>query len=420
MKQSLSDSFRRKSKFNIYELNLIVILTGYPIISFLPDFLHVESRQISVPFRFLVLLLSICVLFIGAKNKTSYEKTIVTRLLIVFLVLYILKMFFNLIWGPEFNYALSNEEYIFWSVGGCFIPMLSVEFIKKIDFVKVAKRTIYILFAVLVLSLFNNKEALANTIENRLDANSSLNSITYGHLGVTLSLLSIYFLELKGNKLFYILTFILGAYIMLISGSRSPVVAFVLCLIVLALVRRNKWVIGALIISVVIIVTSLTIFISFIKGINPVIVDRITAFITENNKSDERSILYKDAIDDFLQYPITGKHFLLSHGIGAGYYPHNLVIEAFMALGLIGGCFFLYLIFMALKVCLLFLKRNYTFSWISLLFIQSLTLGLASGALWAAQAFWVLMMLLFAIHNKRLKLKQQNSFNKKLEKTLQL
>jgi Flp pilus assembly protein TadB len=75
---------------------------------------------------------------------------------------------------------------------------------------------------------------------------------------------------------------------------------------------------------------------------------------------------------------------------------------------------------MALKVCLLLLKNNYTFSWVSLLFIQSLTLGLASGALWSAQAFWVLMMLLFAIYNKRLKLKQQTSLNNKFERALQL
>jgi O-Antigen ligase len=409
----------RKSKFNIYELNLIIILTGYPIISFLPDFYGVDTRIITVPFRVFALVLSILAFFMGVNNKREFKKTVLPRLLILFYIIYLLKIFYNLAFGPEIKYALSKEEYIFWSFGVCFIPILSVEFINKIDFINVARKMIYILFAVMVISIFNNKEALKSTIETRLDANSALNSITYGHLGVTLCLLSVYFLGLSKNKLFYILSFVLGTYVMLISGSRSPIVALVLCLVFMALVRRNKWVIGILITLGIVIVTSFTIFIGFIKKINPIIVERITALVTDKEQS-QRNKLFNDAIDDFLQSPVIGKHFLLSHGVGEGFYPHNLLVEAFMALGLIGGCFFLYLVFAALRVCIGFLKKNFSFSWVSLLFIQAFILGLASGAFWGSQAFWILMMLLFSIYDRQKILQRKIRLNNKILQTAEI
>ncbi len=346
----------------------------------------------------------------------SFKKSVLTKFLIVFYILYLLKVFYNLAFGPDVNYALPKEEYVFWSLGVCFIPMLSATFIRKVDFVSVSQKMIYIFFAVLIVSIFNNKEALKSTIDTRLDANSALNSITYGHLGVTLCLLSVYFLQLNKNRLFYILSFVLGAYITLISGSRSPVFALVLCLIFVALVKRNKWVIGGLITFGIVIVSSFTIFISFIQKINPIIVERLTTLVTDKEQS-QRNKIFSDAIDDFMQYPVTGKHFLLSHGFGEGFYPHNLIIEAFMALGLIGGCFFLYLVFVALKFCIKFLKKNYSFSWVSLLFVQSLILGMASGSLWGSQVFWILMMLLFSIYDRQTILQRKIGLNNKILQT---
>ncbi len=146
MDDTLLNNRYRKSKFNIYELNLIVILTGYPIISFLPDLFNVDSRIGTIPFRAIALLLSLSTLFIGANRSTSYKKSIITKLLIIFYILYLLKIFSNLAFGPDINYAQSKEEYIFWSVGVCFIPMLSCLYIRKINFTRVAKKQFLVFY----------------------------------------------------------------------------------------------------------------------------------------------------------------------------------------------------------------------------------------------------------------------------------
>ncbi len=122
-------------------------------------------------------------------------------------------------------------------------------------------------------------------------------------------------------------------------------------------IRKNKLGIGVVTVLGIVIVTSFTLFIGFLNNINPILADRLTLLFTDKDQS-ERSIFFKDAFDDFMQYPVTGKHFLLSHGLGVGYYPHNFIIEAFMAMGAVGGVFFLYLIFRSLKICVKFLKKK--------------------------------------------------------------
>ncbi|WP_287204143.1 hypothetical protein, partial [Mesorhizobium sp.] len=49
------------------------------------------------------------------------------------------------------------------------------------------------------------------------------------------------------------------------------------------------------------------------------------------------------AISDFIDSPIVGKHFI-DMNWGPGLYPHNILIETLMALGLVGAVP-LYLIF---------------------------------------------------------------------------
>jgi len=78
-------------------------------------------------------------------------------------------------------------------------------------------------------------------------------------------------------------------------------------------------------------------------------------------------------------------------------YPHNLVLESFMAFGVFTGVPFTFLLVYATVKALQLARLQPNCLWVTLLFVQYSVAGMFSGALSFSSALWVLMVLVVAL-----------------------
>jgi O-antigen ligase len=109
--------------------------------------------------------------------------------------------------------------------------------------------------------------------------------------------------------------------------------------------------------------------------------------------SSGRDILYKEAIDIFLQNPIFGKQFLLNNGT----YSHNSILDVMMGLGFCGVLVWIYLIWKDVKLTYHHVFNKTSLMIIGLLSIQSIFKGFLSGAMYMDNGLAVCMIIILSI-----------------------
>ena len=184
-----------KLKEYLSTLNLIMLVSGYAFVTslFVPIVSNVEvvTTLVTVPYRALILLLSLVVLFL---HLTGHRQiTYFTKLYIVFWILLLFRMFYDLEIRDDFfvSDSLRNKLWLY-SIGVCFISMISVLLsIRSINF-KMCFWGIYLTTTIsMILSLKANEALFMNDI-GRLEGNVALSSISFGHSGVLGALLSLF------------------------------------------------------------------------------------------------------------------------------------------------------------------------------------------------------------------------------------
>jgi O-antigen ligase len=267
---------------------------------------------------------------------------------------------------------------------------------------KMAFNWTYFLIAVtLGISLFSNESLWITTVEvQRPDANVALNTISFGHLGATGTILSLYcFGKMKLgvlNKIVVIVVMALSIYCMLRAASRGPVIAFAIVSLFWMICRFRRLSLGLTIITctMALIIVFLDPIISVLGEISPILEMRLR----DNNDSTTRFPIYSAAINAFLDNPITGKQFVVFFGGTTYAYPHNIVLEAFMALGLLGGVILVYILVSAFKVCYLTVHSSREDYWISLILIQQTAALFFSGTFYEDQVLSALLAYVFMAH----------------------
>src|SRR5690606_4793044 len=80
-----------------------------------------------------------------------------------------------------------------------------------------------------------------------------------------------------------------------------------------------------------------------------------------------------------------------------GGYPHNIVVEVLQTTGVLGFIPFLILISRALILCFKNFKRNKSYAWVFVIFIQALIQSMFSGAIYTSAWLWTSMALAFSV-----------------------
>lgn len=392
--------------------NLFLIFIGYQLVTtlFLPNFASYDgtqdgtlvSRAITVPYRAFALGISLIVLLLNWRKPT--KTGVPLKLYFFFWLMLILRIFYDLFIRTDVHVNSSNaRELIIYVFCVCLIPSLSAY--KSLSSISLEKAFKFILwgYAILIPLFYYNNPLLFSigSTDYRLSGNIAMNTIAFGHYGVTLTLLSFFWGKNTNiNWEVYLSYFfmLIGVFVMLRAGSRGPLVALFTCFIFYYISRQktsNSAVIIFLSIVAFIYAISDLIF-DAIRAISPILAERLTLsgrYTELEEFSNGRSSLYDQAIEKFYDSPIFGESFAIINSDGSFIYSHNMVLDAFMALGLLGGIMFIIILLYAFIKSRFLIMSNFKHWWIALLCIQYIIYNLMSGAFYQSATLNVLLIM---------------------------
>lgn len=221
-------------------LFLIFVITGYVFFSALAIPLGIEnSRVFALPYRIAVAAFS--VFFIWKNRDHLSLASLPVIALIAFWLLYAVKCWYSFkthTYNPNVLEITAEHQARIFLIA--LIPSLGLLLLnyKKVDLNAVLKCCFWILLIMLIL---NALYGLLNMENGRMPHIFSVYYISYGHLGASLALLSIYFLCFqKYSGVLYFIGLLVGLYIIVEGFARSPFLAFVIGSAFLLLLSRRK------------------------------------------------------------------------------------------------------------------------------------------------------------------------------------
>lgn len=394
---------------HIYILLAVLNLVGQPLVAGLSELLGMGSTSFSIFMRLIILSLSLLLIGITLGNRVKFVRGLFWIPLIVFWFAYLLRIYVDTSFDMK---VLSRDvnDYWYWAVGACFVPMLGMLTYQKINyFIKSYKVCLAMLILASFLVAFLGTGSYTNEFGISVDIGrlniKSLNPISVGHLGLSLILLSIWPFIYAGKlsfgykKIVNIAAGLLGLYLLLASASRGPLITLIFVLVFYFTGQniRRYWKILPVFALFFVIVTQGAQYIED-DGSYRVLSRSEGAFSGEDVAVLGRQLAYLGAINQFTQSPIYGSS--LEEKITRKY-PHNVVLESFMATGLIGGLSFLFLILYGFYISYKIVKMKHEHGWISLIFMQYLIAAQFSGALYLATVMWTFLAINIALYSSR-------------------
>lgn len=391
---------------NIY---VIFLLYGSAFLSFIPTLIGIPPA-IPLYFNYAVnILLSLFIIFVGNYLKTFSVSYKFIFPLFLFLIVYVLRLIDNLYVLDIFTVTFPNPStYFLYLFVLNVIPCVGLCFCSNIDFTYVFKWGYRILFIVLLMSLwynlFSNIEKTSNL---RNTGNDIIGALSYGHYGVTFSILSLVKMNSSSskNKYVFVLGYLFGLFVMYLSGSRSPLIALVICT-VLYLFGSNGLFKGAFILILLVFPLYLLwdeIFL-FLSSFHSGFIQRLLMSF-ESGDTSGRDVIYSDMWKQIWEDPLLGRYFVVYSGEYAGYYPHNMILEALGATGILIGMFFIYWLVRMIMGAVKIISWKDKRCWVSLVFLQYMIFGMSSKALYTNTYFWYFvtlqMVILFSFNTKK-------------------
>ncbi|ANF51543.1 hypothetical protein A0O34_13975 [Chryseobacterium glaciei] len=377
----------RSNKLQVFFLTLM--LYGYELISFFPDLLKIESRPLSIVLRLVVVVTGILVIF---KNQMRLTKVHV--LLFFFWALYLLRLFYDAAITSK-NIMSPIDDY--WSFS--LLIMISIfacatNFSKK-TLLDVKNYVLIILFIVNIWGLYNNVTApqiVPDDILVRADGNSALNTVSFGKTSSVLFFLC--FISLLKNKKnlitgIYILGMILSLYNVFMAGSRGPLVQLLAALLLYLAVNLKQVKLKYVFLFFIAGIILLNLFPSYFD-VSKLIFQRISETGFSSNENDQyRGSLLKSAWEQFLDNPFFGDSIETNFG---NTYPHNIILESFMAMGIIGGILSI-IIFMLNAIYSMKLMQVFAYSLFGAILIMDTVGSMSAGSIVNYLLIWPMLSL---------------------------
>ncbi len=377
--------FKKLKQENNYLSSILfaMILVGYAIFAGITTVFGVEDASLSIIYRLIILVVASVLLFkawVNHGSRVNYGFLIGAS----FLFFYITRMFFEWLFNSHGS-KLDWSDFWLFLILVCLVPALPYVWkgnIPNESFTPV----VVIIFGMigLILNLYyisrvGDLSIRDQMLSGRLEG-ERLNPIAYGHLGVSTVLVSLWVLIIR--KKINILTIsgvVVGVLGVLASGSRGPFLSLVVCLVLIFMqlkLRAVSFIAVSVAICVAIIILS-----GFASEFDDILIwDRVRNSLFDD---DSRNQILSDAYHAFLDNIISGA------GYPFGVYPHNIVMEAFMTSGIIGGVLMVVTLAAGVVASLRLLK-NKEFSWVSLLFIQYLLFSMVSSSIYYSNILWML------------------------------
>jgi hypothetical protein len=389
-----------------FSLILALSLAAYPLGAAIAQALGIQNTPISIATRIVIASLSIILIVkFVSKNRTNYNNKIII-LTLFFWFCYFLRIYYDTIVNltPMF---FEPYEYWIWGIGGSFIPMLGLALVigeERNGFLHF--RTLYYMFLVSGVSVALTASTTVDTVYGQDNSGRlnlvALNPISLGNVGASLFLMSfwILFLWKRPRKLLsnvlYAGSGLLGAFLMLASNSRGPLMGLALAL-VFAFVAMNSsrkfWIVLVTIIAAAAFVPAA---ILIDQTFNTGIYERLIA----QDQFEDGNVLgrydrYTLAMKSFTDQPFLGTGLEIPE---IGGYPHNVVIESFIAVGLFGATAFITLLVILFCKAFIILRSDRGYGWLSLLYVQYVVAAQFSGSIYGSTIMWTIIGALLPLY----------------------
>lgn len=382
------DLYREKYIFttNIYGL--------FFVLSFIPDLIGVNEAFIIYPIWSLRVVMAIMMI------KYNYKKYVIINLFealyFYVIILYTFNIFYDFYTLNESAVVTKGRVFndlIIFIIG----ILIAITF--KYEGLVLSEKSFNSLllvtsFGLLLALFFSNTVYYQYASYYRYQPNNMINGVIYGQAGAAVSLMCMWGVLNRQDKhykyLLYIL-FFLGIISIAKSGARASILALIVTFIYYY--YSQKGAIKSIIfysLAIVMVYFFYSDISLFLEKNNISIFYRLERAVNIGDFSN-RDVNYEVAIQEILESPIYGNFYLLKGGLVQGHYPHNYLLEAFMAMGLLGGVPFVILIIVSLTKSYDIMKNNSSSSWIAMLYLQLLIMGMFSTSLYGSQAFWGLL-----------------------------
>ena len=382
----------RLQKWGLTQFPAIVLalsIAGYPIAGLISFSLDIPSTDASIPFRILVFVLAMVTIAIYLPKS---ELLVSVTVILAFWFAYLCRLLYdayvvNLI-GAEF--ALSF--FLVATLVPSLALMVAANHVHE-DAVAVWAHVLGGLVCIWALIIESSGVSIDRNLTETVGRLSvdTVNPISLGHVAVT-AVIAGYYLWGKIRSIrvrFLIAMNSIACMICLIeTGSKAPAIALVLTIAFLIAVRVGIWrmLLGKL--GVVVITTTLIVLLYTEMFSELPLYTRI-----ENIGSDFSTIDRIDALTDAIQQaadnPWLGSAFM---ELNSAEYPHNSIVEAFMALGIPAGLVFIGITITGIRRAVTLSKTTRAFS--ALMFVQYLIGSMFSGSLYGNVVFWTSLVML--------------------------
>ncbi len=354
-----------------------IALFGYPIVGNLISLFQLESRVLSIPFRVAVGVFSLWLIATTKRLRIDGWR----RLMLMIWFLYCLRLVHDWVF-PELDgadYAL--QFFIATSV----LP--AVALLKARAFHQ--RRYALVAFIIastgaitsLLTAMFGNAEVQDVTATSGRLSLAALDPVSLGHLATSAILCG--FVLWRGAripaKLCIAVIFLGLLWCLILTGSKGPALALVLCIGLWAVRNGQAWKFAVLALPVLALVLAS-------EG-NP-LADRLSGS-QEDESTVDRLVVLNDSFKQIEGSPFIGSAFV---ELNSGFYPHNVFVEAGLALGVPGALLFLALMLFGCWRAWKALRGEYAL--LGLLYFEGLFAAATAGAIFGATLLWITLAML--------------------------
>lgn len=384
---------------SLYAAVLTLSLVGFPLVAGLAEAMHIEATGASVAMRGLLDVLSVLVVLHVLARHGRFARTTAVGMLFVFWGGYLLRMYFATTFLP-YPLAWPPVMYWVWGVGACLIPAIALCTVPESQAYALAFRWCFALAlcAGAVMAGVGGTDVVDATGQMYASGRfrlTALNPISLGQHGVSLVILALWAWQGMSHaknvyaSVMFAVGVALGLYLVIASASRGPLLSLLGALLLWAWATRGRQK-GRVMALIICVITAGVVAIIHLTATGVFdTLERVKQAINGDGAAViDRVQLLRAAIEQFQSSPLIGNS-LVDKLDGA--YPHNLVIESFMATGVLGGFLFVGVILVALSYAWKLVRWRANEAWIGLLFAQYLVEAQTSGGLYSSTLFWAFL-----------------------------
>lgn len=389
----------------ILESIACVAIAGYPFLASTTALMGVGNTLPSLIMRtILIVLCLIPLLRLRKPAKPSWGDTI-TALYLSFWLIYFLRLYHSTLLDGE-RLPRPDSYYWIWAVGACFVPFLAISTRSlELNFRRMFV-CIYMLTA--AACIFASSQASTTVLRNGIEMTrdrvqlEALNPISLGHLGATAVLLALYqifILPSTRRRLIWLSSSIFlisfGAYLIFMSGSRGPLLALIIGMLVLIITQPVKKMIKISFSFLTMTVLILPRLLEIANNTSISSLYRFRAALTgEDDGSQGRLSSYESALEVFSNSAFIGGGLVEPQ---TQTYPHNFILEALMSTGIVGGIPLILAATACLVLSILLPLRDKAMAWLGLLHIQAFVGAMFTGAVYNITLYWTTAALIASV-----------------------